>query len=285
MLPKKLDMNSEETKMKKYILSVILIAFAIVVTACGGKDGGDEKTIKVGTSPGPYSELFLNGIKPILEKQGYTIEATDFTDLRQADIALADDGVHLNVDQHTAYMHNFNTESGSELVAITPIPTVPAALFPGKKKSLDAVEEGDVIGIPQDPSNSARAYAILQKAGWITLKEGVEPIKATAADIAENPLKLEIIEMDSAQIPRTLLELDYGIIPGSMVYASGTDPNLALLPEDVVKQYELVAVVNKGNEDSEWAKAVVEAYRSDDFKKFLEEENNNGYWFVPEELK
>lgn len=281
--------------MKKKYLSVLLFAFVLVLAACGGNDEKtsekatektpEKETIKVGTSPGPYSELFLNGIKPILEEQGYTIEATDFTDLRQADVALADDGVDINVDQHTAYMNNFNEESGAELVALTPIPTVPAALFPGKKISLDDVEEGDVIGIPQDPSNSARAYAILQKAGWITLKEGIEPIKATAADIAENKFNLEIIEMDSAQIPRTLTELDYGIIPGSMVYASGTDPNLALLAEDVVKQYELVAVVNNGNEDSEWAKAIIKAYKSDEFKAFLEEENKKGYWFVPEELK
>ncbi|MEK4425674.1 MetQ/NlpA family ABC transporter substrate-binding protein [Solibacillus sp. FSL K6-1523] len=274
--------------MKKTYLMLLLAIMATVLVACGGKDeeGGAEKTtIKVGTSPGPYSELFLDAIKPILEKDGYIIEATEFTELRQADIALADDGVDLNVDQHTAYMNNFNTESGAELVSLTPIPTVPAALFPGKKSSLDDIAEGDVIAIPQDPSNAARAYAILQKANLIKIKDGVELIKATAADIEENKLNLEIVEMDSAQIPRTLGDLDYGVIPGSIVYASKTDPSLALLQEDVVKQYELVAVVNKKNEDTEWAKAVAAAYTSDEFKAFLEENNNEGYWFVPEELK
>lgn len=283
--------------MKKIYLGIVLFAFAIVLVACGGGESTKETpstdtnateekgTIKVGTSPGPYSELFLDGIKPILEEQGYTVEAVDFTDLRQADVALADKGVDINVDQHTAYMENFNNEAGSELVALTPIPTVPTAIFPGQKTSLEDIAEGDTVAVPQDPSNAARAYALLQKAGWITLKEGVDPIQATSADIAENPLNLEIIEMDSAQIPRTLADIAYGVVPGSMAYAAGLDPNTSLLPEDVVKKYELVAVVNKEDQEAEWAKAIVEAYKSEAFKTFLSENNKNEYWFIPEEIK
>lgn len=278
--------------MKKLLFTSILFVLVFTLVACGkdseNSSAGTEenKTIKVGTSPGPYSELFLDGIKPILEEQGYTVEAIDFTDLRQADVALADKGVDLNVDQHTAYMENFNKESGAELVALTPIPTVPAAIFPGKKSSLEDVKEGDAIAIPQDPSNAARAYALLQKAGWIKLAEGVDPIQATAADVAENPLNLEIIEMDSAQIPRILNDdIAFGVVPGSMAYAAGLDPNNALLAEDVVKQYELVAVVNKKDQEAEWAKAVVEAYKSEKFKEFLAENNKNNYWFIPDEIK
>lgn len=272
--------------MKKTYLTTLLLVIVAILTACSGKEEEttEKTTIKVGTSPGPYSELFLEAIQPVLEKDGYTIEVTEFTELRQADIALADNGIDLNVDQHTAYMNNFNTESGSELTALTPIPTVAAALFPGAKASLADIKEGDTIGIPQDPSNAARAYAILQKADLIKIKDGVELIKATAGDIVENNLNLEIVEMDSAQIPRTLDDLDYGVIPGSIVYASKIDPSLALIQEDVVKQYELVAVVNKKNAETAWAKAVVEAYTSDEFKKYLAENNKDGYWFIPEEL-
>lgn len=279
--------------MKKLLLSSILLVLVLALAACGGgnstasgAEGEEKKTITVGTSPGPYSELFLDGIKPILEDQGYTVEAVDFTDLRQADVALADKGVDLNVDQHTAYMENFNKEAGSELVALTPIPTVPTAIFPGQKKSLEDIEEGDTIAVPQDPSNAARAYALLQKAGWIKLADGVDPILATAQDVAENPYNLEIIEMDSAQIPRILNDdIAYGVVPGSMAYAAGLDPNLALLPEDVVKKYELVAVVNKEDQNAEWAQAVVEAYKSEEFKSFLAENNKNEYWFIPEEIR
>lgn len=270
--------------MKKYISAFLLLSLAIFLVACGNSDSSssdDKKTIKVGTSAGPYSELFLEAIKPILEDKGFKVEDTEFTDLRQADVALADDGIDLNVDQHTAYMNNFNKESGSTLVSLTAVPTVPAALFPGKKKSLDDVKKGDVIGIPQDPSNAARAYAILQKAGWIKIKEGIDPIQATAQDIVENKYELEIKEMESAQIPRTLEDLDYGVIPGSIVYSSGIDAKNAILQEDVVKNYELVAVVNEKNKDSEWAKAVKEAYNSPEFKKYMDENNKDNYWFIP----
>ncbi|MEY9979458.1 D-methionine transport system substrate-binding protein [Lysinibacillus sp. RC79] len=272
--------------MKKYISAFLLLSLAIFLVACGNSDSDssssdNKKTIKVGTSPGPYSELFLKAVKPILEDKGYKVEDTEFTDLRQADVALADGGIDLNVDQHTAYMNNFNKESGSSLVSLSAVPTVPAALFPGKKKSLDDVKKGDVIGIPQDPSNAARAYAILQKAGWIKIKEGIDPIQVTAQDIVENKYELEIKEMESAQIPRTLEDLDYGVIPGSIVYSSGIDAKKAILQEDVVKNYELVAVIAEKNKDTDWAKAVKDAYNSQEFKKYMDDNNKDNYWFIP----
>ena len=192
---------------KSKILGVSLLALVMfVLVACGDEStGGEEKTtIRVGTSPGPYSELFLDAVQPILEEQGFTIEITDFTELLQADIALSEGSVDLNVDQHTAYLENFNSEKGANLTSLTPIPTVPAGIFPGRKDSLEDIADGDVIGIPKDPSNAARAYALLQKAELITLKEGVELVKATLNDIEENPYNLDIMEMDSAQIPRAL---------------------------------------------------------------------------------
>src|SRR5690625_1091683 len=209
--------------MKLRTLFTLLIFSAFILAACGSKDaaGDAEKTtIKVGTSPGPYSELFIDAIVPILEEEGYTIETVDLTELLQADIALDEGSIDLNVDQHTAYYQNFNKEKGANLIGITPIPTVPTGIFPGRKDSLDDIAEGDVFGIPKDPSNAARAYAILQKAGLIKLDENVELVKATQNDIVENELNLDIQEMDSAQIPRALDDLDYGVIPGSIVYRS-----------------------------------------------------------------
>src|SRR5690625_3354008 len=190
-----------------------------------------------------------------------------------------------NVKKHTAYMENYNEEKGASLTKITPVPSVPAGISPGKKDSLDDIEEGDVIGIPQDPSNAARAYAVLQKAGLITLTDDVELVKASAQDIVENPYQLEITEMDSYQIPRALEDLDYGVIPGSIVYSSGIDAATSLISEDILKELELVAVVDEKNKDTEWAKAIKAAYESDEFKAYLEEHNQDGYWFVPEEIR
>ncbi|WP_040226670.1 MetQ/NlpA family ABC transporter substrate-binding protein [Bhargavaea cecembensis] len=277
--------------MKKLKLTAILLlisALLLNLAGCGKADeesGKDKMVINVGTSPGPYSELFLDAVKPILEDKGFTVKTTDFSDLLQADVALADGGVDLNVDQHTAYMKNFNENKNAELISLTPIPTVPAGIFPGKKTSLDDVEKGDTVGIPNDASNAARAYALLQKAGWIKLDDDVELVKATAQDIKENPYDLKIVEMDSAQIPRSLQDFAYGVIPGSMVYAADMDASLSLLPEDVLKDLELVAVINQTNKDSKWAQAVIDAYHSDEFKAYMKEHNQDDYWFIPEELK
>lgn len=264
----------------------LLASISLLLVACSKDASSKEKdTIIIGTSPGPYSELFIEGVIPILKDRGYEVEITSFSDLLSANTALIEGAVDLSVDQHTAYMKNFNKERGSNLVAITPIPTVAAGIFPGVKKSLDDLAEGDKIGIPKDPSNAARAYALLQKAGIIQLKDDIELVKATADDIIDNPKNVEILEMDSAQIPRSLVDIDYGIIPGSIVYSSNLDPSTKLLAEDVLKDLELVAVVNGDNKDTKWSKAVVEAYRSDQFKSFLAEQNKDDYWFVPEELR
>jgi D-methionine transport system substrate-binding protein len=277
--------------MKKLkVLIAFLAIFTLVLTGCGKQESKtaaskEKKEIKVGTSPGPYSELFINGVKPILEKEGYKIKAVEFNDLQQADVALADGGVDLNVDQHTAYMENFNVNSKSSLVSITHIPTVPAGIFPGKKSSLKDIQSGDTIAIPNDASNAARAYALLQKAKLIKLKDGVELAKATAADIAENPLNLKIVEMNSAQIPRTLKDIDYGVIPGSIVYASKIDPDTKLLSESLLPHLILVAVVNQSNKNTQWAKDVAAAYKSSEFKDYMKKHNKNNYWFIPDELK
>ncbi|MCA5013143.1 MULTISPECIES: MetQ/NlpA family ABC transporter substrate-binding protein [unclassified Enterococcus] len=275
--------------MKKRMLITLLILIGVAtVSACSSNRSSTEtkdKIIRVGTSPGPYSELFLEAVKPILEKQGYQIKQNEFTELIQADIALAEGTIDLNVDQHTAYLNNFNENKDAHLIGITPIPTVAAGLFPGRKSQLEDVQKKDKVGIPDDPSNTARAFNLLQKAGWIELKEGIDPVKATKNDIVSNPKELEFVEMTSAQIPRSLEDLDFAVIPGSIVYSAKLDPKESLLSEDVLKEYELVATIDEKNKESDWAKAVVDAYHSKEFKTYLNEHNQENYWFVPKELQ
>lgn len=272
--------------MKHSKKALLLILSLFILAACGGEDASkDKKEIILGQSPGPYSELFIDAIQPILEDEGYKVKTIEFTELLQADVALDEGSVDLNVDQHTAYMENFNEEKGANLTKITPIPTVPAGIFPGRKDSLDDVSEGDIIAIPDDPSNAARAYALLQKADIIELDDSTELVKATENDIVENKLNVDIKEMDSAQIPRSLEDIDYGVIPGSIVYASGVDASKSLLAEDILKDLELVAVIDEKNKDADWAKAVKDAYASDEFKAYMEEHNDDDYWFIPEEIR
>lgn len=245
---------------------------------------GAAGTIRYGKSQGPYTELFEAAIVPILEKEGYTVEGTDFSELLTADIALNDGDVDVNVEQHTAYAENFNASYNGDLTPISPIPTVPAGIFSDTHTSLDEITDGAKVAVPNDASNTARAYVLLQKAGWITLDSSVDLAVVTQDDIVENPYNIEFTEMASLNIPSALQDFDYAVITGSIVYNAGIDASTALLTEDVLPQLLLQVVVKKDNADTDWAKAIVAAYHSDEFKQYMDE-NNDGLWYIPDELK
>lgn len=277
-------MSLRRTFLRPLAAAAAALTAGVGLVACGTDSGADDDTIHVGTSPGPYSVLFQEGVDPILTDAGYTVEYTDFSDLQQADVAVSEGSVDLNVDQHTSYMENFNNETGSDLAAITPIPTVPAGLYSERHDGLDAVADGHTVGIPADASNQARAFLMLADAGWITLDPDANPGLLTSADIQDNPNNLDIQTMDSATIPRSLADLDWGVIPGSISYSSGVDQQLQYFQEDLRPELILQAVVRSEDADSEWAQAVVDAYNDPAFHDFLAEENENDYWFVPEEI-
>ena len=279
-------------KMKKIIASVLVAATAFGLVACGNSESGDsaksdssakstdKKEIVYGKSQGPYTELFEDAIVPILEKEGYTVKGVDLSDLQTADVALNDGDVDVNVEQHTAYMKNFNESQDGDLVALTAIPTVPAGIFSNTHKSLEEIKKGAKIAVPNDASNTSRAYVLLQKAKYITLDPDVDISSVTKDDIIKNPYEIEFTEMDSTMIPQALDEFDYAVITGSIVYNAGIDASSALLQEDVLEHLLLQVVVKEKNKDTKWAKAIVEAYRSKEFKEYLDK-NNNGLWYVP----
>ena len=245
---------------------------------------GDKKEIVYGKSQGPYTELFEAAIVPILEKEGYTVKGVDFSDLQTADIGLNDGDVDVNVEQHTAYMENFNANDNADLVALSPIPTVPAGVYSAKYKSVDEIPDGAKVAVPNDASNTARCYLMLQKIGWIKLADDVDPSAVTQDDIVENPHNIEFTEMKSLTIPAAIQDFDYVAITGSVVYNAGIDPSTALATEDIQDHLVLQVVVKEENKDAEWAKAIVDAYHSDEFKQYMEE-NNDGLWWIPDELK
>ena len=277
---------------KKIAAVTAAAALSLGLVACGSDDTatdaagtGDTKTIRVATSPGPYSELFQEGVAPILEKDGYTLEYTNFTDLTQADTALDEGSADLNVEQHTAWMNVFNKEKGGNLVSITEVPTVPAGLYSEKHEKLEDVADGQSEGIPLDGSNKSRAIHVLVDAGWITLRDDADEALLSEADIDENPHNLDIKPMDSANLSRSLPDLDWAVIPGSMSYSAGLDPNLQRFQENLRPELILVAVTTEGKQDTPWAKAVSEAYRSEEFKEYFDSQNTNNYWFLPDSLK
>lgn len=174
-------------KMKKVKYGIILAGAAVLsaaaLSACSAKaaasadhtakettsaDGtatetvsGEKKTIRYGKSQGPYTELFEAAVVPILEQEGYTVEGTDFSDLLTADVALNDGDVDVNVEQHTAYLENFNSSYNGDLTPISPIPTVPAGIYSSTHTSLDEIKKGAKIAVPNDASNTAREITIM----------------------------------------------------------------------------------------------------------------------------
>ncbi|MDE7194406.1 MAG: metal ABC transporter substrate-binding protein [Oscillospiraceae bacterium] len=272
---------------KKILASVLAITFSLGSAACSkapDNAGSEKKEIVYSKSQGPYTELFEAAIVPILEKQGYTLKGVDFSELLTADIALNDGDVDVNVEQHTAYAENFNANNNGDLTPISPIPTVPAGLFSVNHASLDEISDGAKVAVPNDAANTARCYLMLQKIGWIKISDNADLTAITQDDITENPHNIVFTEMKSLTIPSAIQDFDYVAITGSIVYNAGIDASTALANEDIQDHLVLQVVVKEKNKDSEWAKAIVDAYHSEEFKKYLKE-NNNGLWWVPEGLQ
>ena len=268
-------------KIKKIIAGLLVATTAFSLAACGNSGSGDtkksdadtseKKEIVYGKSQGPYTELFEDAIVPILEKEGYTLKAVDLSDLQTADVALNDGDVDVNVEQHTAYMDNFNQSYNADLVAISPIPTVPAGVYSEKYDSVDEIPDGAKVAVPNDASNTARCYLMLQKIGWIKLDENADPSTVTQDDIVENPHNIEFTEMNSMTIPAAESDFDYIAITGSVVYNAGINASTALANEDISDYLVLQVVVKEENKDADWAQAIVDAYHSDEFKQYMKD--------------
>ena len=205
--------------------------------------------------------------------------------LQYADEAIADGDVDFSVEQHIAYMNAFNNSYNSNLVALTPIPTVPASIFSETHTSLDEIADGMKIAVPQDEGNMARAFVMLQDLGWIKLKDGTDYATASPEDVEENPYNLEFLDIATNIIATTLADYDYGIITGSIVYNAGIDPSTALFNENLTDNFWLQVVVKDADKDTQWAKDIVAAYQSKEFTDWLKANNESEYrnlWSIPE---
>lgn len=289
--------------MKKLLALALSLTLALSLAACGSSAGtsGTSSSASSGgsassetasgkteiiysKSQGPYTELFEAAIVPILEEQGYTLTCVEASDLLIADQVLNDGEVDVNVEQHTAYAENFNESYDGDLVPISPIPTVPAGVYSVNHETLDEISDGAKVAVPNDASNTARCYLMLQKIGWITLDPEADTSTVTQDDIIENPYNIEFTEMKSLTIPAAIQDFDYVAITGSVVYNAGIDASTALATEDIQDHLVLQVVVKEENKDADWAQAIVDAYHSDEFKQYMAE-NNDGLWWIPEELQ
>ncbi len=257
--------------MKKLVSLLLTAALAAaLLTGCSAK----EKTVlKVGASPAPHAEI-LESVKEALAKENIDLQVVEFTDYIVPNQAVESGEIDANYFQHITYMNNFNAEQGTHLVSVAEIHYEPFGIYAGKTTSLADLADGAQIGIPSDPTNGGRALLLLQEQGLITLPEdaGLEP---TVLDIAENPHNFDIVEMEAAQLPRSLDSLDVAVINGNYAIQAGLKMADALAIESAEgtagTAYVNVLTVKEGNEDNEAIKALVKALQSDAVKSFMEE--------------
>ncbi|MDD3186790.1 MAG: MetQ/NlpA family ABC transporter substrate-binding protein [Anaerostipes sp.] len=261
--------------MKKTIVALLAVVLCMgTLAGCGSSKSKDDKKILVGASPSPHAEILKEAAKE-LKKDGYTLEVKEYSDYVQPNTALDSGDLDANYFQHKPYLDQFNEEKKTKLVSAGTVHYEPFGIFPGKTKKLSQLKSGATVAVPNDTTNEARALLLLQKEGLITLKKGAG-LTATKKDIVKNPKKLAIQEIEAAQIPRSLKDVDLAVVNGN--YALEADLSVdkdAIAVEDAksigAKTYGNVVAVQKGKTDTAKTKALMKALKSEAVKKYINE--------------
>lgn len=259
--------------MKKSIIITLLLlsVLSIIFTGCSSNQNPADGTIhiKVGATPVPHAEI-LNEIKPLLEEEGISIEIIEFTDYNQPNIALNDGQLDYNFFQHEQYLETFAAEHKLDIVGGVKVHVEPMGLYSNTISSLEEIKDGATISLPNDPTNGGRALLLLQENGLIKLKKDAG-FEATDNDIEENPKNLKFVPMESAQLPRTLDDVDAAVINTNYALEADLNPTKdAIIMENENSPYLNLIAVKKGEENSEITKAFEEALTSEEVKKFIE---------------
>ena len=264
-------------KNRKFVTVSLAAALAIgTITANGVLVSADAEkgTIKVAASATPHAEI-LEEAKPILEKEGWDLEVTVFDDYVQPNLVVESGDFDANYFQHIPYLDNFNEEQGTHLVNAGGIHYEPFGIYPGTKKTLDDLEDGDTIAVPNDTTNEARALLLLQDNGVITLKDGAG-LEATVKDIEENPKNIQIEELEAAQVSRVKDEVAFVVLNGNYALQAGYSVSKDSIAHETsdseaAKTYVNIIAVKEGNEDNEAVKDLVDVLKSDEIKDYINE--------------
>lgn len=270
--------------MKKIFFVFLLCVLTLnVFTGCSQKPAA-EKLIRVGVCAGPYGDMFNDAIKPQFEKAGYTVKLVEFSDYVQPNLALSNNEIDVNMFQHSVYLKNFSTEHNLQLSVLKEIPTAGMGVFSNNLKSLDEITSGATVTIPNDPTNLSRALRVLQQAGIIKINPDIDASKATEKDLSENPKELKFVLVEAPQLPRSLDSADISVINGNYALASGLKLQDALYNEQLSEGYVNVIAIRTEDEGADFAKAILDAVNSDEFKNVIE--NPDGQYvsfFRPED--
>lgn len=261
---------------KQFLAASLIAATALFAAGCGSSSdsgsanngGGDKKEIKVGVTAGPHAEI-MDEVAKEAAKQGITIKVVEFNDFVQPDKALAEGDLELNSYQHQPYLDSTVQKQGLKLTSIGKTILMPMAIYSHKYKSIDEIADGAKVAIPNDPSNGARALLLLQKAGLIALKNG-DSIDASVADVTGNPKNLQFVELEAAQISRSLDDVDFACVNTNYAIPAGLNPQKdSIYLEDKESPYACIIAVRDEDKDNATYKKIVEIYQSDAIKKFI----------------
>ena len=263
--------------MKKFFAILLTGVLTLGLAACGGSEPATDEaadgavTLKIGATPTPHAEI-LTAAQEELAALGVTLEIVEFTDYVQPNLATDSGDLDANFFQHTPYLDQFNVDQGTELVSIGTVHYEPMGIFAGTAKSLDEITEGAKIGIPNDGTNGGRALLLLEANGLIKLNPEAG-ISATKLDIIENPLNLEIIDMEAAQLPMSLGDLSVAVINGNfaMQHDLAVADALAIEAADslAAETYGNIVAVKAGNEEAPGMAELMQVLQGEAIAEFI----------------
>ena len=263
---------------------IIALAAAAILTlslaACSGNNSSStadnsssdasSTVIRVGASPSPHAEI-LEFAKDQLAAKGYELEIVEFTDYVMPNVALYEGDLDANFFQHTPYLDNYTEQNGTDLVSACKVHFEPMGLYSEILTSVSDVAEGSKVGVPNDPTNEARALNLLEAQGLIKLREGAG-LNATPLDIEENPLNLEFVELEAAQLPRNLSEFAIAAINGNYAIEAGILDKVIVneaADSESAQEYANILAVQSGELETDKTKALVESLTSDETREFI----------------
>ncbi len=240
-----------------------------LVAACVFSGAAMAEKLSVAATPVPHAEI-LEHIAPMLAEQGVELDIKVFTDYIQPNVQVEQKRMDANFFQHQPYLDEFNEGRGTNLVTVTGVHVEPFGAYSNRVGSLDALEEGAVVAIPNDPTNGGRALLLLQKHGLIKLKDSSK-ITATPRDIAENPKDLDFKELEAATLPRILDQVDLALINTNYALEAGLNPSEdALVIEGSDSPYVNILVARPDNKDSEAMQKLANTLNSEEVRSFIE---------------
>ena len=263
--------------MKRLVCLSLILVLALSLAACGGGDAETAERTKlvVGVTPVPHAEI-LEVVKGVLAEQDIDLEIKEFTDYVQPNLALDNGDLDANYFQHQPYLDSFNEEYELDLTYTVGVHFEPLGLYSRTISSLDEIQDGARIAVPNDTTNEARALLLLQDNGLFTLKEGVG-LEATKLDIVDNPKNIEVVELEAAQIPVSLDDVDAAVINGNFAIDAGLNVEKDALVSEAkdslaADTFANILAVRKGDESRPEIEALSEALTSPEVKEFIEQE-------------